>query len=69
MEYCCKEDTRTGKVFTYNCKIPQPIRKPRIISELKEWQQELKEILDTVPDERAFTGTGILLEEQEKQLC
>jgi DNA-directed RNA polymerase subunit N (RpoN/RPB10) len=49
-EYCCKEDTRDGKVWTHNYYIPRPIK---IIKNLYSWQKELEDIvINTMPDDR-----------------
>lgn len=49
-EYCCKEDTRNGKIWTYNWNIPRPIK---IITELYGWQKEIEDIvINKMPDDR-----------------
>lgn len=48
MEYCQKEDSRTGK--TYSWGFPKPLK---IITDLYPWQKELLDLTQTEPDDRA----------------
>lgn len=51
-EYCCKEDTRDGKVWTHNYYVPRPLK---IITKLYAWQKELEDaIVNTEPDGRTL---------------
>lgn len=50
IDYCSKEATRDGKIFT-NIKLPKPIK---IISKLKPWQESIVEIIKKEPDDRAI---------------
>lgn len=47
--YCSKEESRTGKVFTMNYKIP---KKLKFITPDKPWQIEILKIIETEPDDR-----------------
>ena len=50
IKYCCKEDTRTGDVYS-NIPLPKPIK---LIQDLKPWQIEICKILQDEPDERTI---------------
>lgn len=52
IEYCCKETTRCGEVYT-NLKIPEPIR---VLDEksLYDWQNRVIEIATSQPDDRTI---------------
>lgn len=47
IEYCQKEDTRTGKVYKFG--FPKPLK---LISELRPWQKEIDTLLKKEPDDR-----------------
>lgn len=49
--YCSKTETRTGKIYT-NLKIREPVRDPLENCTLKEWQQNILDIIKTEPDLR-----------------
>lgn len=50
LNYCQKEDTRTGRIIT-NIKLKKPIK---IISDLKIWQKKIYDIFLEEPDERSI---------------
>lgn len=47
--YCSKVDTRTGKIYKSNIIIPKPLK---IINELRSWQEDIVNIIDSDPDDR-----------------
>jgi len=49
--YCCKEDTRTGKVYSLNYKVPKPLKliKPETFF---DWEIDIINIIKDEPDER-----------------
>lgn len=47
IQYCQKEDTRTGKIYKYG--FPKPLK---LITELRDWQTDIDNILKTEPDDR-----------------
>jgi len=49
--YCCKNDTRTGRIFNMNYKIPKPLKliNPK---DFYEWEHEIIDIISREPDER-----------------
>jgi hypothetical protein len=50
-EYCCKSDTRNGKIWTHNYLVPREIK---IIKNLYKWQEELEDIVkNSEPDDRS----------------
>lgn len=49
--YCCKAETRTGKVFSKGWDIPEELE---LITELREWQMEIFQFLQTKPDQRSI---------------
>lgn len=51
INYCQKQDTRTGSIYNKNIKITKPIK---IITKLYEWQQNLETILKQEPDDRTI---------------
>lgn len=53
IEYCQKEDTRTGEIFLFGIKRS---RTPRVITEdqLYSWQKEVVNIAKQIPDERTI---------------
>lgn len=52
INYCQKSETRIEGPWAYNVEIKKPLK---IITELRPWQAELKELLDTEPDDRTIT--------------
>lgn len=52
-EYCRKEDTRDGKVFT-NMKIPEPPEPLVVITALREWQKQVVTWFDESADDRTI---------------
>lgn len=51
IEYCNKEDTRVRGPYTHNIEIKKTVS---IISELRDWQLEVMDLIDTVPDYRSI---------------
>lgn len=50
-KYCCKEETRTGKVYTKGYTIPYRFK----LETLRPWQQKLSDyLLNTEPDDRTI---------------
>lgn len=49
-KYCSKEESRNGQVYTLNYKVPKPLK---LIQKLRPWQEDLKNILVSEPDERS----------------
>lgn len=47
-QYCCKEETRAGEIFVKNFTIP-----PKIPYLWQDWQIDIDQICQTVPDDRA----------------
>lgn len=48
IEYCCKPETRTGDIYTYNIEIPEELR---VITNLYPWQQQIVDSLKLQPDD------------------
>jgi len=46
--YCCKEETRTGKVYTFNYNLPYKFK----IHTPREWFKKVWELIETEPDDR-----------------
>lgn len=68
--YCTKEKTRTGKIFTYNVKIPEEVP----VDEPYGWQLEIMKIIDSEPDKRTIhwfwePKGGVGKTELSKYLC
>lgn len=51
--YCCKEETRDGKVFT-NMKIPEPPEPLQTVTELREWQKKALALFENRADDRTI---------------
>lgn len=49
--YCCKEKSRTGKIYNFNYKVRRPLK---LLEESKffEWQRRIIEIVKQEPDDR-----------------
>lgn len=53
-EYCKKDDTRTGKIYSYGISPPDIIEDPLEGLTLYEWQKDILELIDTKPDRRTI---------------
>lgn len=53
--YCCKEDTRAGKIY-HNMPLPQPVYTMKMLDEdqLYDWQRRIIETIKTEPDNRSI---------------
>jgi len=49
LDYCTKSDTRIGEPYIKGYKLPKPE-----ITEFKDWQKEILDIIDTDPDDRTI---------------
>lgn len=47
--YCCKSDTRTGQVYTYNYRPPRELK---LITPDRPWELEILDIIKQEPDDR-----------------
>ncbi len=52
--YCCKLNTRTGKVFHNNIILPEPIFDKLSVCTLFKWQQQVVNIVRIKPDDRTI---------------
>lgn len=51
INYCSKTDTRTGKIFNFRIPVPREIN---IITNLFDWQLDIVEICENVPNDRTI---------------
>ncbi|AXH75570.1 MAG: putative viral replication protein [Cressdnaviricota sp.] len=51
VNYCCKEETRTGKIYHKGWSPPEQLD---IITNLYDWQQTIVDLLKTKPDKRTI---------------
>lgn len=51
INYCSKEETRTGKIYNYRIPIPKPIN---LITNLKSWQTDIVNIIEEEPNDRSI---------------
>ena len=51
IEYCCKEDTRTGEIYTKNIIVIEPIKCLKR-SQLYEWQEEVVSLIEKPVNDR-----------------
>jgi hypothetical protein len=52
IKYCQKDETRTGNIFRFN--IPAPPKPVKIITELREWQQQCVALLEEKNDRTIY---------------
>lgn len=55
VEYCSKEETRTGKIYCSNdIKLPVVVKDPLADKKLYKWQKKIIKLLDETPDDRSI---------------